>query len=274
MFSFPNAPYRLPTAQYEYTRQGLRSSLVRGPGHRSGCGSRPQDTRQRARDPTHRVGHRRARAPVARSLSATEDWAGDGDGSDLLAAFKTGQLPDQPLDARRLGLAGAVCVSFTLAPGEQRAATFALAWDFPDRAVPQPRRRDPMAQALHAVVPGLVPGLGDRPRPARRRLEARARHRRVVVAGGRGPRLSVVVAGRGAQRALLRRVRRGLLGERVHHQAQAVRGTTRASTCTSRWRPTSSGTASRWTCATTRPATCSSCSPPSSATSCWVGPTW
>src|SRR5579863_9368078 len=30
MLSFPNAPFRLPTAQYEYTRQGLRSSLARG----------------------------------------------------------------------------------------------------------------------------------------------------------------------------------------------------------------------------------------------------
>ena len=129
MLSFPNAPYRLPTAQYRYTRQGLRSSLVRGPGT---IGVRLQAQDRDNVPETERtewvIG---ARGPSGSVLSATEDWAGDGDGADLLAAFKTGQLPDRPLDVRRLGLAGAVCVSFTLAPGEQRAATFALAWDFP-----------------------------------------------------------------------------------------------------------------------------------------------
>jgi uncharacterized protein (DUF608 family) len=72
-----------------------------------------------------------ASGPRGSRLTATEDWAGDGDGSDLLAAFGAGRLPDRPLDTRRMGLAGAVCVSFTLAPGERRAATFALVWDFP-----------------------------------------------------------------------------------------------------------------------------------------------
>ena len=129
MLSFPNAPFRMPTAQYEYTRQGLRSSLVRGSG--------TIGVRLQAEDPANVAETQRtewviaALGPSGSQVTATEDWAGDGDGSDLLAAFKTGNLPDQPLDPRRLGLAGAVCVSFTLAPGEQRAATFALAWDFP-----------------------------------------------------------------------------------------------------------------------------------------------
>ncbi len=129
MLSFPNAPFRMPTAQYEYTRQGLRSSMVRS--------SRAIGVRLQAEDPANVPETQRtewviaARGPSGSRLSATEDWAGDGDGSDLLAAFKTGNLPDRPLDPRRLGLAGAVCVSFTLAPGEKRAATFALAWDFP-----------------------------------------------------------------------------------------------------------------------------------------------
>jgi len=129
MFSFPNAPFRLPTAQYQYTRQGLSSSLVRGTG--------TVGVRLQAEDPANVAQTQRTEWVIAASgpsgsvLTATEDWAGDGDGSDLLAAFKRGSLPDAPLDSRRLGLAGAVCVSFTLAPGEQRAATFALAWDFP-----------------------------------------------------------------------------------------------------------------------------------------------
>ncbi len=41
MLSFPNAPFRLPTAQYQYTRQGLRSSMVKS-ATPSGCGSRPR----------------------------------------------------------------------------------------------------------------------------------------------------------------------------------------------------------------------------------------
>jgi non-lysosomal glucosylceramidase len=129
MLSFPNAPYRMPTGQYQYTRQGLRSSLVRGPGT-IGVRLQAQDN-DNVPETQHTEWVIAARGPSGSVLTATEDWAGDGDGSDLLAAFKAGQLPDRPLDARRLGLAGAVCVSFTLAPGEQRAATFALAWDFP-----------------------------------------------------------------------------------------------------------------------------------------------
>jgi non-lysosomal glucosylceramidase len=129
MLSFPNAPFRFPTAQYEYTRQGLSSSLVRT--------SSTIGVRLQAEDPANVPETQRTEWVIAASgprgsrLTATEDWAGDADGSDLLAAFKTGNLPDRPLDPRRLGLAGAVCVSFMLAPGEQRAATFALAWDFP-----------------------------------------------------------------------------------------------------------------------------------------------
>jgi uncharacterized protein (DUF608 family) len=129
MLSFPNAPYREPTAQYDYTRQGLRSSAVSAPGitgvrlQAEDSGNVPETQR------TEWV--IAARGPHGSQLSSTEDWAADGDGSDLLAAFSSGQLPNRPIDPRRLGSAGAVCVSFSLAPGERRAATFALAWDFP-----------------------------------------------------------------------------------------------------------------------------------------------
>ncbi len=129
MLSFPNAPYRLPTAQYDYTRQGLRSSMVKAPGT---VGVRLQaEDAQNVAETQRTEWVIAARGPSGSLVTATEDWAGDGDGSDLLAAFSSGRLPDQPLDPRRLGLAGAVCVSFSLAPGEKQAATFALVWDFP-----------------------------------------------------------------------------------------------------------------------------------------------
>ncbi|MGD0379825.1 MAG: GH116 family glycosyl hydrolase [Acidimicrobiales bacterium] len=130
MFSYPNAPFRLPTAQYLYTRQGLSSSMVQEPG--------TVGVRLQAEDPANVPETQRTewviagRGPSGSLVTATEDWAGDGDGSDLLAAFGEGHLPNEPIDPRRLGLAGAVCVSFTLAPGQQGAATFALAWDFPE----------------------------------------------------------------------------------------------------------------------------------------------
>ncbi len=226
MFSFPNAPFRLPTAQYEYTRQGLRSSLVRG--------SDIIGVRLQAEDPANVPETQRtewvigARGPSGSRLSATEDWAGDGDGSDLLAAFKTGRLPDSPIDPRRLGLAGAVCASFTLAPGEQRAATFALAWDFPIVQFRNPVDGTQWRKRYTQWYPGSYQGWAIATRPAGRGLDHRAWHRRLVVAGGGGPRLSPVVAGRRPQRALLQRVRRGVLGERLHHQAQGVRQSTRA----------------------------------------------
>jgi non-lysosomal glucosylceramidase len=129
MLSFPNAPFRLPTSQYVYTRKGLRSSAVRGAGM--------VGVRLQAEDDENVAVTQRsewviaALGPQSSVLSYTEDWAADRDGSDLLAAFGAGRLPDHPLDSRRRGLAGAVCVSFTLGPGRRDAATFALTWDFP-----------------------------------------------------------------------------------------------------------------------------------------------
>ncbi len=130
MFSFPNAPFRLPTAQYGYPRQGLRSAAVKS-GDIVGV-------RLQADDPLNVAETQRtewvlaAQGPRGATVSSTEDWAADGDGSDLLDAFTaSGTLPGRPLDVRRLGLAGAVAVSFELHPGERKAATFCLAWDFP-----------------------------------------------------------------------------------------------------------------------------------------------
>lgn len=130
MFSFPNAIYRTPTAQYSYPRLGLRSQAVRGSG--------TVGVRLQAQDPSNVAETQRtewviaAKGPPGATLSTTEDWASDGDGSDLMSEFaSTGRLPNRPIDSRRRALAGAVAVSFTLAPHERKAATFVLAWDFP-----------------------------------------------------------------------------------------------------------------------------------------------
>src|ERR1700681_4635177 len=74
MLSFPNAPYRLPTGQYAYTRQGLRSSTVRAPGM--------VGVRLQAEDPENVHVTQRTEWVIAASgprgslLTATEDWAG------------------------------------------------------------------------------------------------------------------------------------------------------------------------------------------------------
>jgi uncharacterized protein (DUF608 family) len=130
MFSFPNAIYRLPTTQYTYTRTGLRSQAVRGSG--------TAGVRLQAQDPANVPETQRtewviaAKGPSGSTLSTTEDWAADGDGSDLYSVFSDlGELPNRAIDPRRRALGGAVAVSFSLAPYERKAATFVLAWDFP-----------------------------------------------------------------------------------------------------------------------------------------------
>ena len=129
MFSFPNAPFRLATAAYEYPREGLRSTAVRA---RNVAGVRLQaDHRDNVPETQRTEWVIAARGPRGARLATTEDWAADGDGSDLLAAFAGSGLPDAPLDPRRQGLAGAVAVSFTLPPRRRGVATFALSWDFP-----------------------------------------------------------------------------------------------------------------------------------------------
>jgi non-lysosomal glucosylceramidase len=130
MFSYPNAPYRMPTEQYDYPREGLRSSAVVA-GDMAGI-------RLQAESPRNVLVTNRtewaiaAMPPSGGVVTFSEDWAADGDGSDLIEAFaRHGRLPNEPLDRRRRGLGGAVCVEMTLAPGERQVALFALAWDFP-----------------------------------------------------------------------------------------------------------------------------------------------
>lgn len=139
MFSFPNAPYRLPTAEYDYPRRGLRTTGVQGPG--------TVGVRMQAQHPSNVVQTERtewvigAKGPAGSALSWTQDWAADRDGSDLMEALsRSGRLPNSPVDTRGDGLAGAVAVSFSLAPHERKAATFVLAWDFPIVQFPNPKR--------------------------------------------------------------------------------------------------------------------------------------
>jgi len=136
MLSFPNAPYRLSTEQYQYTRVGLRSSSVRA-GDIAGVRLQAQD-KANAPQTQRSEWVIAARGPAGARLSTTEDWAADGDGTDLWQAFSSGGLPDGPLDQRRLALGGAVASSFVLAPGERRVASFALSFDFPVVQFPNP----------------------------------------------------------------------------------------------------------------------------------------
>lgn len=128
--SFPNAPFRLPTPLSDYGRRGLRSSAV--------TDGRIAAVRLQSDDPGDGPQTRRsewviaATGPSGARVSWTEDWAADGDGSDLITSLVSGRdLPNAPIDQRRQGLAGAVAVSMSLEPGQRAAATFCLAWDFP-----------------------------------------------------------------------------------------------------------------------------------------------
>ncbi len=137
MFSFPNAPYRLPTEEFDYPRLGLRTTAVQGNGT---VGVRLQAQHHSNVVQTDRsewvIG---AKGPSGSTLTWTQDWASDRDGADLLEALsRDGRLPNAPVDERRDGLAGAVAVSFSLSPHERKAATFVLAWDFPIVQFPNP----------------------------------------------------------------------------------------------------------------------------------------
>jgi non-lysosomal glucosylceramidase len=130
MFTFPNAIYRTSTYSYRYPRKGLRSMA-----ERSGdvVGIRLQAEHRDNVPETQRTEWViAARDPGGGTVSYTEDWASDGDGTDVLKDFADdGVLSNNPLDPRRQGLAGAVALKVGLAPGERRVLSFALAWDFP-----------------------------------------------------------------------------------------------------------------------------------------------
>jgi len=130
MFTFPNAIYRGRTVSHGYPRKGLRT--------------RVENTREllavrlQAEHPDNVPETRKTewviavRNPGGATLSYVDDWAADKNGADVLSDFSDdGVLSDKSLDSRGKGLAGAVAVKVTLAPGERKVLPFALAWDFP-----------------------------------------------------------------------------------------------------------------------------------------------
>ena len=110
----------MPTAQYHYTRQGLRSSMVQDPG--------TVGVRLQAEDPANVPETQRTEWVIA---GARAQWLAPhrhrGLGRRRRRVRPPGRLqgrvdlPNAPIDPRRLGLAGAVCVSFSLAPGRAAA---------------------------------------------------------------------------------------------------------------------------------------------------------
>ncbi|MHB8262715.1 MAG: GH116 family glycosyl hydrolase [Acidimicrobiales bacterium] len=130
MFSFPNAPYRMPTYQYSYPRRGLSGVAVREDGL---VGVRLQATspdNPAVTNDTEWV--IAANVPEGAEATYTTGWNADGDGSDLWSVFHDhGFLPDGPLVGAEEGKAGALAVRFQIPPGEQRDVTFSLVWDFP-----------------------------------------------------------------------------------------------------------------------------------------------
>jgi non-lysosomal glucosylceramidase len=130
MFTFPNAIYRLDTVSYRYPRKGLRTMAEDAGGVL--C------VRLQAVSPANVPETQRTEWVIAAknmdraTVSYTEDWAADRDGRDVMEDFEDdGVLSDRPLDPRRGGRAGAVAVKIVLRPGERRVLSFALAWDFP-----------------------------------------------------------------------------------------------------------------------------------------------
>ena len=273
MFSFPNAIYRLPTTQYTYTRTGLRSQAVRGSG--------TAGVRLQAQDPANVPETQRtewviaAKGPSGSTLSTTEDWAADGDGSDLYSVFSAlGELPNRAIDPRRRALGGAVAVSFSLAPYERKAATFVLAWDFPVVQFRNPVDGTRWWKRYTQWYPGHYRAWDIASDVLAGSSRHRAGDRRLVEEGERQRQIPIVAALCGTERALLRRLRRRLLGERVHHQAQALRRKTGATSLLHPRDRRGTATARASTSATTRRVICCSCSRRSSRTCCSDGPTW
>ncbi len=130
MYSFPNAPYRMPTYQYSYPREGFSAVSTR---QGSVMGIRLQASSINNLAVTNDTEWVIAAAvPDGAHATFTTGWNANGDGSDLWNAFYAdGALPDGPLDSSSEGLAGAIAVSLEIPPGETRYVTYALVWDFP-----------------------------------------------------------------------------------------------------------------------------------------------
>ncbi len=136
MFSFPNAPYRMPTESYTYTRTGLSSIAVQSgliAGIRLQANSPSNvDVTQQTEWVIAATGGASEGIGAAPEVTYATNWNGNGNGSDLWEHFMSaGRLPNGSLYDTEPGLAGAVAVRLVIEPGRTGTAYFALTWDFP-----------------------------------------------------------------------------------------------------------------------------------------------
>ncbi len=130
MYSYPNAPYRMPTYQYSYPREGF-SAVSDQQGNIIGVRLQASSINNLAvTNNTEWV--IAAAVPDGADATFTTGWNANGDGSDLWNAFSAnGALPNASLNSAYEGLAGAIAITLRVPPGETRHVTYALVWDFP-----------------------------------------------------------------------------------------------------------------------------------------------
>ncbi len=269
MLSFPNAPFRSAHRPVRVHPPGPAIVVGAGAGHHRGAapGRRTRPTSPRRSAPSGSSPH--AGRP-ARQLSATEDWAGDGDGvgppgrlQDRASSRPTARPP-----AVWASPARCACRS-RLRPGSNgrppsrwRGTSLSCSSAIPVDGT-QWRKR------YTQWYPGTYQGWAI----ANDLLGTRRGSNGASTRGGRAwPTTPSTRCGCAGQRSTSSTTTcsAGSSGRTGASPSPSGSGPGPASTCISPRRPTSSATASRWTSATTKPGTCSSCSPLSSAT-CLLG---
>lgn len=129
MLTFPNAPAFATGSR----REGLYSRFDLDPVTGIGGVTLGSDSATNTPDTVKSEWTIAARPFPGQTLSHCTSWNGAGDGSDIYAPFSAaksdGNLPNGNIDGS--ATAGALAVSFTLAPGRTQTVRFALAWDFP-----------------------------------------------------------------------------------------------------------------------------------------------
>jgi non-lysosomal glucosylceramidase len=148
MFTFPNAPAHVPNVgAYNWigggrnvtgyvgtqlsTRTGLKSQYDYSPQLHAGGVTMSSNSTQDTPDEQSSDWTIAATPQPGQQESYVTSWNANGDGSDIIDAFKNGNgvLPDGTLD--NTNSAGAVAVRVDLAPGQSTTIPFVLAWDFP-----------------------------------------------------------------------------------------------------------------------------------------------
>jgi non-lysosomal glucosylceramidase len=132
MFTFPNAPYvQTPDSlcgknNFLPCRTGLYNRAARNRAVTS--------VLMGASDERNTVETQNTSWCIATSLPATyvDVWDGEGDGSDIWSDFaQDGKLSGKSLCSVSAMPSGALCVTVSLKPGEEKVVPFALSWYFP-----------------------------------------------------------------------------------------------------------------------------------------------